>query len=143
MVTAGPTTRTVEARLGYGFFAGTTVRAPTTGEINGLVTQTNLFYSDILRARYPGTFVSFEMTNIEETFDSTANLPVILDFDASVVFSTNSAATPTSNDIFDVMDDANLQDYIQMYVWESEPEGTSLFFDTQRTSFGANGQALT
>ena len=142
IVTDGPTNRIVEARLGYGFFADTTVRQPTTEEINGLVTETNRFYTDVLRAAFPNSFVRFSMTNIDETFNNGMSLPVLLDFDASVTFSTNSAESPTSAEIFDAMDDANLQDYIQMYVWESEPQGTSLFFDTQRTSFGARAQTL-
>lgn len=143
LVMDGPTNRIVEARLGYGFFADTTVRQPRTEEINGLVVETNRFFTDVLRAEYPNTFVRFSMTNIEETFNNMAqSLPVLLDFDAAVTFSTNSVETPTAAEIFDVMDNANLQDYIQMYVWESEPRGTSIFFDTQRTSFGAKAQTL-
>jgi len=132
----------VLARLGYGFFAGTTLRQPTTQEIAGLITQTNLFYTDLFRAAYPNSFARFTVKNIVSTYDARRNLPFQFDFDANLVFNTNSNNTPTVAEIFRVMDNANLRDYIQMYVWESEPIGTTIFFDTKRVSFGELGQAL-
>lgn len=136
---AGPTTRNVSARLGYGFFDTATIRQPTTEEINGLLVQTELFYSDLLRAAYPTTFTSFTMSNILETYDPTGALPVILDFDASVVFSADSNGSPTAAQVFAVMEAANYESYITGYVWASTPVGTSLFFDTQRVAFAARG----
>jgi hypothetical protein len=138
----GTTVRTVAARLGYGFFEGTTVREPTAEEIDGLIVQTEAFYTEVLSAAYPDRFVSFQATNIEDIFSNAeSNLPVVVDFD-SLVTLTSDENTPTSNEIFNAMDVEmeTLQDYIQFFVWDSEPMGTSLFFDTQRVAFGARGE---
>lgn len=140
---ATSTTRTVPSRLGYGFFAFTTVRQPTTEELAGLLDATESFYKDILAAAYPdGTFKAFTMTNIVETFDAAASLPVIYDFVAEVTFASDNASTPTSAQVFRVMDNANLQAYIMTYVQNAEPSATSLFMDTQRVGFGTTGQAM-
>jgi len=109
--------------------------------MNGLFTQTEMFYTDLLMATYP-TLTGFTMTNIVETFDAAANLPVIYDFDAEVTFSGGDATSPTVAEIFTVMDNADLQTYIMSYVWNADPQGSSLFMDTQRTSFGTTGQVL-
>jgi hypothetical protein len=82
------------------------------------------------------------MTNIAQTFSPTTSLPVILDYDLLATFSTNDATTPTVASIFSVMSLANMKTYIEQFVWQSQPLRTSLFFDTQRTSFAARGAAV-
>lgn len=133
----GTVTRTVESRLAYGFFAGTNVRQPTQAEIDGLLVETNRFFSDYLPTVYPGVFSTFSSDNTDVTFDANANFPVNLDFDANVVFQGTDASAPTAGEVFASMQAADLQNYIQNYVWNSEPRGTSLFFDTQRSEYGA------
>lgn len=138
--TGPPVDLIVGSQLGYGFFAvpGVVIRAPTTEELFGLVIQTNLFFTDILTAQYGANFTSFVMENIEETFDPIGDYPVLLDFDANVIFNLDSSAAPTSAEVRTIMTSANLQDYIELYVWQSVPQG--LFYDTERVSVGAKGQ---
>ena len=83
------------------------------------------------------------MQNIVETFDSRASLPVVQDFNAIVNFATGATNIPNTNEVFNVMDGADYQTFIMMYVWSAEPAGgASIFFDTQRVSFGRRGQQL-
>ncbi|CAB9514684.1 expressed unknown protein [Seminavis robusta] len=135
------TTRVAEGRLGYTFFETTTVREPTTEEINGLVVETDAFYDMVLQMAYPTTYIagSAMLTNIAETFDAAETFPVILDFDLMATFSTDEATAPTTEEIFAVMFSANYQDYLQNHVWIAEPQGDSLFFDTERVSFTNRG----
>ena len=82
------------------------------------------------------------MVEVDETFNAAANLPVILDFDAQVSFSTSDANSPSEAEVFELMEDLtgvfDYEFYIMNYVWSSEPEGT-LFFDVQRVAFAARG----
>lgn len=139
----GPTTRIVPSRLAFGFFANTTAREPTQAELDGLIAKTDEFYSQFLRTQYGSSFISFQAENVTSEFTSqAAELPVRVDFDAKVVFSTPAGNTPTSHKIFKVMENANYPDYIKMFVWASEPMGQSIFFDTERVSFGARGESF-
>ncbi|CAB9496023.1 expressed unknown protein [Seminavis robusta] len=138
------TTRFVESRLGYSFFAGTTIREPTDDELNGLVTQTNSFYDAQLQLSYPNFYVpgSASMTNILETSVQTATYPVILDFDLATTFTTSDANTPTADQIFVELGFFPYRTYIEQYVWSAEPAGTSLFFDTEMVVFRPRGQSV-
>ncbi|CAB9517078.1 expressed unknown protein [Seminavis robusta] len=141
----GATTRLIASRLGYSFFAGTTIRAPTTEELNGLVTATNNFFDAQLQLSYPNSYVpgSASMTNIAQTFDANAAMyPVILDYDLTTSFTTSSANTPTAAQIFAEMETYPFTTYIEQYVWNAEPQGTSLFFDTEMVVFRARSQAV-
>jgi hypothetical protein len=79
------------------------------------------------------------MSNEVLTYTPTYSLPVIIDWDAAVVFSTNSNSSPSEDEVFDVIEAADYQGYIMNYVWGAVPVGTSLFFDTQRVAFAARG----
>ena len=90
----------------------------------------------MLPADFPD-FLGFTQDNIVVTFDANREFPVAIDFDAQVEFEGTDATTPTAEEVFAAMETVDLQVYIQSYVWNSEPRGTSLFFDTQRTAYGA------
>lgn len=44
----------IESVIDYTFFDSVKVREPTTEEVQALMTQTNLFYAEVLQAAYPG-----------------------------------------------------------------------------------------
>jgi hypothetical protein len=115
------TTRRVDSRLAYDFFDGLVPREPTDAEVSGLIVQTNMFFSQLLAGAYPESFVSFTAEDVDSSFTAaSANYPIRVDFDAAVVFNTEDEDTPSEMEIFNVMDNSNRQDYIQMYVWQSE-----------------------
>lgn len=124
--------------LEYGFFDGVTPREPTQEEIDGVVEQTNIFYNMVFSDQYGADFVSFTAENNVATFgDAADTYPVTIDFDAAVQFADGVAPVPTRDEIFTAMQNADLNDYIQSYVWESTPVMTSLFYDTQRVRYDA------
>lgn len=129
------TTRRVPSRLSYGFFAGTVARQPTVQERSGLVNQTQKFYTDVLKATYPTSFVNFTVTGpIFRFVSSEADFPVSMEFTGTVLFSTVAARTPSATQIFKDMQNANYENYITRYVHQAPPSG-GLFFSTQRVKF--------
>ena len=123
--------------LDYGFFQGTTVREPTQEEIDGIIIETNRFFTDVFSAAYGADFVSFSADNSVMSFMGEGDTyPVRIDFDAAVTFA--EGATPATRDeIFTAMQNSDLNVYIQMYAWEAAPVMASLFYDTQRVKYDA------
>lgn len=116
--------------LKYGFFEEATVRKATVEELDGLLHQTVLFYSDALEAAHAGSFLGFGMSNATQTFNAKdPKYPIELDFDATVELRTNNNGV-TTNDLMRTMTDADIKDYIMNYVWNAEPVET-LFFETK------------
>ena len=77
------------------------------------------------------------------TWDATLARPFNMDFDAVVTFTDAVSPTPSLTDVFNVMTatEATYQQYIQNYVWNSQPQG--LFFDVQNVAFQAEqGQLM-
>ncbi|CAB9496024.1 expressed unknown protein [Seminavis robusta] len=139
------TTITIGKQLGYGFFPETTVRQPTLQEFMGLFEVTKAFYENILFLAYPGIYTkgSLELSNIAEEFYSTPVPTVLVDLDLTASFFTDHAHAPSSERISKVIEAANYQNYIQDYVWNAEPIGTSLFYTTNRASLSVRvGGAL-
>jgi hypothetical protein len=71
----------VDSMLEYGFFPGTPLRAPTQEEIDGLIVETNKFYTDLLTSIFPN-FFSFEVGLISVDFNPQNRLPVRMNFNA-------------------------------------------------------------
>ncbi|CAB9513377.1 expressed unknown protein [Seminavis robusta] len=127
----------VESRLEFGFFDGVTAREPTQEEIDGLMVQTTAFYDQLLRAQFPN-LDSFEAVFVPPAeFNAGNNLPVLINFDANAFFQTGTTV-PSAAEVFAVLEGANYQDYITMYVWNSEPVGAgNIFFETQEVAYNA------
>jgi hypothetical protein len=73
----------------------------------------------------------------DATYNETSETPITVDFDAIVNFLPTAAALPGVRDFLMDMEAADYEDYIQNYVWNSEPFQTSIFFDTMRVVFRA------
>lgn len=124
--------------LEYGFFDGVTARQPTQEEIDGVIEQTNLFFTMVFADQYGADFVSFAAENNVATFSSaTDTYPVNIDFDAALQFAEGTNPIPTRDEIFTAMQNSDLNDYIQSYVWEATPAMSGLFYDTQRVRYDA------
>ncbi|CAB9507302.1 Rhs element vgr protein [Seminavis robusta] len=142
--TAGPTlpdvtTLTVGARLGYGFFPRQTIREPTSDEYSGLFEATEGYYDRFLRSVFrdnyrPGTA---SLEDIEEMFDESEILPVVVDFDLIVTFLDNED-TPSAEDILDQMREVDYDTYIETYLWTA-PVGKDIFGQTQTVEFAERG----
>jgi hypothetical protein len=105
--------------------------------LDGLLVQTNLFFTMVFENLYGSDFVSFSADDNVVTFGSAAdNYPVRIDFDAVVEFAPG-VPTPSRDEAFTAMQSSDLNAYIQQYVWESEPVMQSLFYDTQRVRYDA------
>lgn len=125
--------------LEYGFFEG--YWAPTPEEIEGVLEQTNRFYTMVLADFYGDYFVSFVAESRVASFcAATDSYPVRIDFDATVSFAANISTLPSRDQIVTNMQRANLDEYIIYFVWEVP--GTSLFFDTQRVRDGRKQQTI-
>ena len=124
--------------LEYGFFDGVTARDPTQEEIDGVVEQTNLFFTMVFADQYGDDFVSFVAEGNVASFGSDADTyPVNIDFDAAVQFAEGTNPVPTRDEVFTAMQNSDLNDYIQSYVWEATPAMSGLFYDTQRVRYDA------
>ena len=78
---------------------------------------------------------------------TTSSFPVSINATTSFVFFTNNnnddnnsnpaaaAAVPSSSDLLQILQQANYANYIQNYLWQAEPRGSSIFFDTQVVQF--------
>lgn len=130
--------RIPESVLAYGFFTGAPVREPTAEELAGILEQQTLFFEEILTLAFPN-FIGFVHDGVTTTFDpDPQNLyPVSIDFDAVANFSPDSIA-PTIDEVFQAMNSANYNDYIQRFAWSAAPPMESLFFETQRVAFDAS-----
>lgn len=131
----GTTRILVESRLEYRLFDTATPRAPTQEEIDGVIAETNRFYTDILSAAYPN-LDSFEAIFVEDSFNAGNDLPIRIDFDANAFF-TDGTDIPSAQDVFAVLEGADYQNYITNYVWNSEPVGSTIFFETQEVAYEA------
>lgn len=131
----GTTRILVESQLEYRFFDNVTPRQPTQEETDGLMVETTRFYTDILTQAYPN-LDSFDATLVSVDFNAGNDLPVLIDFDANAFF-TDGTTIPTAAEVFSVLEDANYETYIQEYVWNSAPVGTSIFFETQEVAYNA------
>jgi len=124
--------------LEYGFFAGVTPREPTDEELAGLYEETNRFFTEVFEAEYGDDFVGFEAADNVATFlGVNAEYPVNIDFNAVATFAEGVAPLPTRDEIFTVMQNSDLNDYIQSFVWEADPPMSGLFYDTQRVRYDA------
>ena len=75
----------LEAMLEYRFFPDVTPRSPTQEEADGVISETDRFYTDLLVKAY-SNLVSFDAIFVDSVFDLSANLPVAIEFDVYASF---------------------------------------------------------
>ena len=125
------------ASLSFGFFPDSTktFSSPTEDELNALMEQVNRFYSKTIENTFGAQFIRFEAKLTNTTVDEDDVLPVMIQFTAKVALLASSAS-PSSGTIFNIMQQANYQEFIRDYIWQSEPVGANPFFQTLRIEFG-------
>lgn len=123
------------AQLDITFFEGQG-KAPTDLEIEALIHETELFFSDLFLSVPPtnSVFESFSITNVVPTYneeEDADHFQVI--FDATLVVAAGSSITMDT--VANVVDQANYDEYISDYVWMSEPFRRNEFYQTHSVSF--------
>jgi hypothetical protein len=126
--------------LEYGFFEEFEVREPTQEELDGLYEQTNRFFTDVFRAMFGDDFVAFTAENNVYSFlGADAEYPVNIDFSAVTEFA-EGVEPPTVDEVFTIMQNADLNSFISDYVWMTTPPMSGMFFETQRVRYDARVQ---
>lgn len=125
------------AIIEYAQLFGTTVRAPTTAEYNGVIDQTDLFLTAQLQTIY-STFNSIRGAFVSATFDQTAVPTSSTDvkyahairLDGFFLFETSTGQfIPSATELRTTLTNLPTQTYVQNYVWNSLPT-TSVFRNT-------------
>ncbi|CAB9521927.1 expressed unknown protein [Seminavis robusta] len=136
------TVSTLNFVMDFGFTG--TPREPTQEEIDGILTQTELFNSDVLRAAFPTTFESFQLAEVgnaselrgpfTNTFISYAGQTRFRPTPATRQIVT-STTTPTQADVESVINGADYQGEFN-YVPNATPDGTIFALTTSVVSTG-------
>lgn len=111
----------VHGSLEFTSFPGTGM-SPTNAEINSVVDETEVFFSDVLDANRltTGQICDFRINNLRGQYAPGGDLDkFILYFDAVTSVPSNVNFTP--EDVAQIMAHANFDRYIQYYTWEAEP----------------------
>ena len=132
-----------KAKMSFGFLPDAELRQPTEVEVDGLIEQTNSFYSKVLTEEFD-TFVRLGITATGGDFIAEAQFPVTISLDIHAFFTMPHLKNSTSDllsaaDIMDVIQNVKLADFIQDYVWESEPFSVSLFYETRHVALISTG----
>lgn len=136
--------RVIDAIISYAPLFNRRIGPPTQDEYDGVIAQTDRFYSDIMSTFFSSTFRSVAITLELPIFDATQvptsstdiKYPNTILIQLSYTFTdkTDRGFLPDAETVLAVMDDANYQAYVQSYVWASLPE-TSLFRGTNQVSY--------
>lgn len=128
----------VRATIQYGFLDDIAInRKPTQEEESGLEFQTSLFFNQLFREHFNDESFKQLTTSINDVSLVTGDdYPVIVSFELVAHFH-NAADVPEVEELYEVMGDANFEEYIEFYVWSAVASADSLFFDTQRVVFQA------
>ena len=122
-------TVSIAATLSFSFFPNSQVKPPTKDEVDSLMEQTHLFFSQVFQDTYNDAFGKLDLVVSDTVYEEDDILPINITFTSAVEF-TISETLPTPQDIFSVMSKVDVQTYIRSYVWQSEPFGSNLFFQT-------------
>jgi len=123
------------ASLSFGFFPGVFLKMPSSQEVSALMSQTEKFFASVFSDAYDNAFVRFEASTYIASMSNETAFPVVISFQASLFFAPG-ASLPSPDDAFDLMKEADFQNYIRSYAWKSEPFGINMFFQTLRATFG-------
>lgn len=70
------------------------------------------------------------------TYDATRPFPILLNFDANG-FYTDGTTIPSAPEVLSVMQGADYNNYIENYVWKTEPAMQSIFFEVTSVEYMA------
>ena len=118
----------------FGFCEGHE-REPSVSEVEALICETNLYLEKILKGSTGDSSLQAEAYNIGWTYSPDCPGPVTVTF--SVVASYGSGQMVPAHDIYQALKlgDDELKDYLQNYVMNSSPQGSNVFYYTDKMSF--------
>lgn len=117
------------------FFAGKE-REPTEQEIKSMVCQVNKFFEKHLKERIdPG--INVFASEIHYEWDERAALPSVVEFFADASYGNNGQHVP-AQEVFDVMDDVDVKQFVEEYIWLSEPYKDNIFYQTEDIFFAGS-----
>lgn len=128
---------TANAKMQFSFFPDTQMREPTKAEVNGLVKQARFFFTKVFESQFDD-FVRFGAVASATNYTEGGTLPITLSLDVSAFFglkdgngnANNNNDDHTPEEVVAAMKNAQLTDFIQNYVWASEPFSENIFYET-------------
>lgn len=114
-------------------------RTPTEAEIDGIMEQLNIFYSDVLRATFANfdSFVATDLGTVSELRDGIVVTRIAYDGETNFV---RGPGAPPMEAVEAVIEAADLDEFKNKYIPNASPVGSSIFTTTASvsTSNGTN-----
>ena len=117
-------------KVGFGNYTG----IPTKSDVEGLMCQTKSFLEARLKEMLKDDSINSHATNIDWDYDAGADLPAIVNFTAFSTYGDGSLIS--AKKVYDALKVIDVPDYVQNYVWESEPSGENIYYNTTDIMFG-------
>jgi len=127
----------VHASILYGFLEDQFIRrSPNSNEEESIRYQTSLFFNKLFRREFGTSFTTAAITIQDVTLVQDDELPIIINYKIDAKFK-KSTSIPSSDDLFQVLESADFESYIEFYVWNADSAANNMFFDTQEVVFQA------
>ena len=137
MLTLAPTLKEDEMvyfTIQVDFFAGHE-REPTDDEIEKMMCETNKFFEKTLKEKIDPQLEVFA-SNIDWEWDDKAALPSMVEFFADARYS-DGRHVP-AEEVFNVMEQVDVKQFVQDYVWMSEVYKENVFYQTEDIFFAGS-----
>jgi hypothetical protein len=128
---------TFNVALSFSFHdtANVTLREPKNEEIEGMLLKTNEFFTELLQNELPQTsgFGTLNLTATSVNYAKNREFAVVAVVSVNVKYNSGSdvSSRATPEQILSLMETANMNDYVEFYVWFADPVG-SIFFATDQ-----------
>jgi phage host-nuclease inhibitor protein Gam len=119
----------IHVALSYSFHdtTVTAMRAPGAAEITGLLNQTDMFFSQLVRDELPDnsgfSTLSFVAKSVDYRQENEFSVVVYAEVHVSFTPDSNAEHHATDEQILALMETADMGEYVEFYVWFSEPVG--------------------
>ena len=125
-----PISEAITNRATLTFVKVGTNKQPSEAEIDGIMEQINIFYSDVLRTAFP-TFESFAASMVGTNSELTRDMVVTrIAYDGVTRFGVGTGAYPIAT-VEAVIETANLNAFRENYIPNASPVGASIFTTTE------------
>ncbi|CAB9522860.1 expressed unknown protein [Seminavis robusta] len=118
-------------------------RRPTQEEVNALICQVNSYYTTELQRKLNDT-IHAKAVYIDYYLDE-AREAISLNFTTFAFYDDEAQTQVNATDVFEAMQltSDELEDFVELYVWRSEPEQENVFFNTEALSIQSSiGDAI-
>jgi len=109
---------------------------PIKQDVEGLICQTNLFFENRLQTVLKDQKIHAHATNIDWSYNPSADLAAVVNFTAFVTYGDGNLVS--AKNVYDAMKVIDVPDYVQTYVWNSEPLGENIYYDTMDILFAGS-----